>query len=150
MANGDITEFNLSLKANDHLLLVFPKGIPSFTLPPMHLLQLKLGSVHHADDQWGEKNLNKRRVLWSIAFPCQPHLVLSTKSWITFLLNYVFIFHRQWDILVIILTTSAKADRQLRICALDGRSHKDVEKTEDWKLHIPQGRVFCYLSHSNT
>lgn len=108
--------------------------------------QLKLGSVHHAGNRWG-KALNKRWVLWSIAFPCQPHLVLSTISWISLLFN-----HMHCDIWAIILAASAKADRQLCMRALDDRSHKDVEKerVEVWKLHIPQGRVFCYLSKSNT
>lgn len=48
---------------------------------------------------------------WSIAFSCQPHMVLSTESWILILSNHVIISHRHWDIWAIILTASAKADR---------------------------------------
>lgn len=72
--------------------------------------QPKFGSVHHTDNPLG-KSPQQKLSSWSIAFPCQPYMVLSTKSCILILLNHVIISHRHGDIWVIILAASAKADR---------------------------------------
>lgn len=155
VANRQIPETSPPLKANEHTLLASPKRRPSLTLPPVYLWLVALPdeACVCASCWWSVGKSPQQEVssLEHCLSHCQPHLVLCTKSWIPLLFNPAFISQRHWDIWAIILTASAKADRQLCVHALDDRSHKDVEKdrVEEWKLHIPQGRVFCYLSKSN-